>query len=145
MLDPKTSLYSRRLYKYLKDSGRASSREFASLCHLQHDCIQGRLRRPDSVLCTEMFAHTSSGCPMRNHKPCLPDVHCPPRSLAATLLEVLTNVEGLVDVLALGACGTCFYVFNNWVKDAMEVVKEREQRNKAAASSGTPAGQKKRR
>ncbi|KAG2453340.1 hypothetical protein HYH02_001564 [Chlamydomonas schloesseri] len=87
VMEPKTSLYSRRLYKFLKDQGRASS---------------------------------------------------------PTTLEVLKTVEGLVDVFVLAGCGVCFFVLNNWVKDAMELVKEREQRNKAAAGSAAAAPKKKR-
>ncbi|KAG2438803.1 hypothetical protein HXX76_005344 [Chlamydomonas incerta] len=90
MLDPKTSLLSRRLFKYLKDQGRVSSTK---------------------------------------------------------ALDTLTTVEGVVDAAVLAACGICFFVFNNWVRDAMEVVKERDARNKAAidgAAAAKAAGLKKR-
>lgn len=67
---------------------------------------------------------------------------------AVKALDTFTTIEGLIDAATLAACGVCFFVFNNWVKDAMEVVKERDERIKAAgagAAAAKAAGLKKRR
>lgn len=53
---------------------------------------------------------------------------------AAKWLTAFTWFEALLDVFMMLGPGLCFYTFNEWVKDAMDAVKEREKRSKAAAA-----------
>ncbi len=68
---------------------------------------------------------------------------CPVRCAfpAAKWLTAFTWLEAGLDVFMMLGPGLCFYTFNEWVKDAMDAVKEREKRSKAAAAgAGAGAG-----
>ncbi|GLC37196.1 hypothetical protein PLESTB_000990300 [Pleodorina starrii] len=52
-----------------------------------------------------------------------------------TWLTVFVALETVLDGAVGLSAGLCFFAFNNWVRDAMDVVREREERNKAAAEA----------
>ncbi|GFR43812.1 hypothetical protein Agub_g4937 [Astrephomene gubernaculifera] len=57
-----------------------------------------------------------------------------------TWLTVFTAAEGVLDAALVAAAGTCFFIFNNWVRDAMQAAKERQQRGKQQTAAGAAAG-----
>ncbi|GLI65247.1 hypothetical protein VaNZ11_008734 [Volvox africanus] len=59
-------------------------------------------------------------------------------------LNIFTVFEAILDAAVGLSAGLCFFTFNNWVKDAMDVVKEREERNKAVPVRPPPGAVKKR-
>ncbi|GIM03959.1 hypothetical protein Vretimale_8571, partial [Volvox reticuliferus] len=59
-------------------------------------------------------------------------------------LNIFTVLEAILDAGVGLSAGLCFFTFNNWVRDAMDVVKEREERNKAVPIRPPPGAVKKR-
>ncbi|EFJ48175.1 hypothetical protein VOLCADRAFT_117681, partial [Volvox carteri f. nagariensis] len=64
---------------------------------------------------------------------------------APSWLSVFTVSEAILDAAVGLSAGLCFFTFNNWVKDAMDVVREREERNKAVPVRPPPGAVKKKR
>lgn len=64
--------------------------------------------------------------------------------MAAVWLTVFTTAETVMDAGVGLASGLCFFTFNNWVRDAMHMMKEREERNKTVAFRAPPGVVKKR-
>ncbi|KAG2488676.1 hypothetical protein HYH03_012837 [Edaphochlamys debaryana] len=54
------------------------------------------------------------------------------------VLDALVLAESVLDAATFIGGGVCFFVFNNWVRDAMESVKERKQREAATAAAAAP-------
>ncbi len=84
---------------------------------------------------TAFTVYSLNLAPYKTRHACLPCAH------AAKWLTAFTWLEAGLDVFMMLGPGLCFYTFNEWVKDAMDAVKEREKRSKAAAAgAGAGAG-----
>ncbi|KXZ51332.1 hypothetical protein GPECTOR_13g819 [Gonium pectorale] len=54
-------------------------------------------------------------------------------------LDAFTTAETALDLAVVATVGYCFFTFNNWVRDAMEAVKQREARSSQAPSGSRAA------